>query len=65
MKKILMLVAIVFAVVLLVGLVRYPEQYLTTWKHQLKRDIENGDPVAIEYYETNYLANGIELFGEE
>lgn len=65
MKKILMVVAIVFIFVLLIGLVRCPEMYCSTWRYQLQCDIEQGDAEAIEYYETNYLANGIELFGAE
>lgn len=58
-------VAVVFIFVLLIGLVRYPEMHFSTWRYQLKCDIEQGDAEAIEYYETNYLANGIELFGED
>ena len=59
-----LIVAVVFAV-LLTGFVKYPEKYLSTWRYQLKCDIEQGDEDAIRYYETNYVANGIDLFGEE
>ena len=52
-------------VLLLTGFVKYPEKYLSTWRYQLKCDIERGDEAAIEYYQTNYVANGIHLFGEE
>ena len=50
------------AILLLTSFVKYPEQYISTWRYQLQCDIENGDKAAIEYYETNYLANGINLF---
>lgn len=59
-----LLVAVLF-VVLLAGIVKYPEKYLSTWRYQLKCDIEQGNQAAISYYETNYVANGIDLFGEE
>ena len=59
-----LVIAVVFAV-LLTGFVKYPEKYLSTWRYQLKCDIEQGDEDAIRYYETNYVANGIDLFGEE
>lgn len=65
MKKFLTVVAIVVVVVLLIGFVKYPEKHLSTWRYQLKCDIDQGDAEAIEYYETNYVANGIYLFGEE
>lgn len=65
MKKFLTVVAIVVVVVLLIGFVKYPEMYFSTWRYQLICDIEQGDEEVIEYYETNYIANGIYLFGEE
>lgn len=40
----------------------YPEKYITSWKYQLKNDILNGNEEMIEYYETRYLKNNIELF---
>ena len=63
-KKFLMVVAIVFIAVVLVGFAKYPEVYLSTWRYQLKNDIDRGDEMAIEYYNENYVANGIYLFGE-
>lgn len=50
------------AILLLTSFVKHPEQYISTWRYQLQCDIENGDESAIEYYERNYLANGINLF---
>ena len=50
------------AILLLTSFVKHPEQYISTWRYQLQCDIENGDETAIEYYETTYLANGINLF---
>lgn len=50
------------AIITYIDFVRFPECYITTWKHQLKLDIERGDEKMIEYYETNYVANGRELF---
>jgi hypothetical protein len=59
------LLVVVLFIALLSGLVKYPEKYLSTWRYQLKCDIEQGNQAAISYYETNYVANGIDLFGEE
>ena len=59
-----LIVAVLF-VALLSGLFKYPEKYLSTWRYQLKCDIEQGNEEVIRYYETNYVANGIDLFGEE
>lgn len=47
---------------LIIDCFRYPECYLTTWKYQLKNDLARGDKVAIEYYESRYIANGRTLF---
>ena len=48
-----------------VSLVRYPEQYLTTWKYQLENDLVEGKQEAIEYYNETYIANGKQLFGDK
>ena len=64
-RTILALIVLGLLMLLLTSFVKYPEQYLSTWRHQLQCDIEAGDETAIEYYQTNYLANGITLFGEE
>ena len=58
------LLVLAVIVMLLTGFMKYPEKYLSTWRYQLQCDIEQGDEAAIEYYETNYLANGITLFEE-
>lgn len=45
-----------------IDFIRFPECYLTTWRYQLQNDIKQGDEMAIEYYETTYLANNRILF---
>ena len=44
---------------------RYPEKYITTLKYQLHNDIKRGDSEAIEYYNNNYISNGVYLYGEK
>ena len=61
-RFILSVVAITFIVAVTVDVIRFPECYSTTWKYQLKLDIERGDEKAIEYYENTYISNGRELF---
>ena len=48
-----------------VSFFKYPEQYMTTWKYQLEKDLRNGDERAIEYYNNRYVANGKYLFGDK
>lgn len=56
-------VAIITALCFLaVDLARYPEAYISTWRYQLKNDIEQGNQKAIEYYQYNYVESGRELF---
>ena len=50
---------------MLINLAKYPEQYITTWRYQLERDLENGNQIAIEYYNNNYVAKGKQLFGDK
>lgn len=64
-STILVLLFLGVIVMMLTGFVKYPEKYLSTWRYQLKCDIEQGDEAAIDYYQTNYVANGIYLFGDE
>ena len=45
-----------------VEFIQYPEAYLTTWRYQLKLDIERGNQEAIEYYQKNYLDKGRKLW---
>lgn len=65
-KKFARFIAIVIGAVVLpiamIIFIRFPELYSTTWKNQLRQDIESGNAEMIEYYERNYVANGIELF---
>lgn len=56
---------IIFASYIAVDFIRYPEQYSTTWKHQLELDLANGNEEAVEYYNSRYTANGKYLFGEK
>lgn len=48
-----------------VSFAKYPEQYLPTWKYQLKNDLAKGNQEAIQYYNDTYVANGKQLFGDE
>lgn len=47
-----------------VSLAKYPEQYATTLRYQLKNDLERGDKEMLEYYNRNYVANGKYLYGD-
>lgn len=49
---------------LLIDFCRFPECYLTTWKYQLKNEIDAGDEEMIEYYNNAYVKHGRYLFGE-
>lgn len=48
-----------------VDLAQHPEKYSTTLKYQLKNDILAGDSDAIQYYNENYVNQGIKLYNEE
>lgn len=48
-----------------VSFFKYPEQYMTTWKYQLKNDLAKGNQEALEYYNDRYVANGKLLFGDK
>lgn len=41
---------------------RFPDCYLTTWRHQLKNEIEAGNKQSIEYYQKHYIDKGRILF---
>lgn len=60
--SLLILTLIITCINLYIDFCRMPEKYCTTWKYQLKNDIENGDQEAIEYYNRVYKSNGINLF---
>ena len=62
LKTIMALIVIIPILMIMADFLRFPECYLPTWKYQLKNDIAAGDEVAIEYYETRYVANGKILF---
>lgn len=48
-----------------VSFFKYPEQYMTTWKYQLRNDLAKGNQEALEYYNDRYVANGKYLFGDK
>jgi hypothetical protein len=63
----ILLVLALFAICigLYVDLCRFPEKYFTTWKYQLKNEIESGDQEAINYYNKYYISKGVYLYGED
>lgn len=61
-KSVTILVLIIALFVITIDVIRFPEWYMSTWRYQLKNDIENGEETAIEYYENTYIANGRILF---
>ena len=65
MSRVIMLCALLLAANMCISFAKYPEQYITTWKYQLKNDIAKGKADAIEYYNDTYVANGKYLFGEK
>lgn len=56
-------VAVLLVVVLTSFLIR-PELYCPNERRWLKYHIENGEEIAIDYYEDMYTSKGIYLFGE-
>ena len=50
---------------LAVSFIKYPEQYITTWKKALRDDLAEGNQKAVEYYNNTYVANGKLLFADE
>lgn len=63
-SRLAILCILLLAVNMCVSFAQYPEQYLPTWKYQLKNDLDKGNLDAIEYYNDNYVAKGKFLFGE-
>lgn len=59
---IITLILIITTAWIAVDFILYPEEYLTTWRYQLKLDIENGEQEAIDYYQKTYLDNGKKLW---
>jgi len=41
---------------------KYPECYLSTWRYQLQKEVEQGDSTAIAYYENVYVKNNRDLW---
>lgn len=69
MQKIKRIVGICFFIGLavlmsctMVKIIAYPELYFTSWRYQLQNEVRAGKPEAVEYYERQYIAKGIELF---
>ena len=61
-KTIAILAVTILALTYTIDFLRFPECYLTTWKYQLRLDLERGNEKAIEYYNERYIANGKVLF---
>lgn len=61
-----LLIALVFVscVAVVIDFFRFPDCYLTTWKYQLKNEIDAGDEEMINYYNDNYVKHGRYLFNE-
>nr|DAG72206.1 MAG TPA: Protein of unknown function (DUF3139) [Caudoviricetes sp.] len=62
MKKIITIIAVIFIIAVTISFVLFPEMFDTVSRASLKRDIENGDKTAIEYYVNRYEKFGINLF---
>lgn len=62
LQKILLVAVLIACGCLMVDVLRFPECYISTWRYQLKNDIERGDEVAIEYYNHVYVENDRILF---
>ena len=63
--KLSMACALLFVASICIGFVKYPEQYISTWKYQLENDLANGNKEVLEYYNERYVANGKQLFGDK
>lgn len=63
--SLLIITVFVSCIAFYIDFFRMPEKYCTTWKYQLKNDIQSGDAKAIDYYNNNYIAKGVYLYGEE
>lgn len=60
--SIIITICAILLTILMVDVIRFPECYSPIAKRNLHLDISNGNELAIEYYERNYVANGRELF---
>lgn len=62
MKRIINAVAVILLIVVVTAAMVFPEAFDTVARASLKRDIENGDNAAMEYYANRYEKLGIDLF---
>ena len=62
LRFIVLLIFISISIPLTINFFLYPEKYLSTWKLQLKQEIEKEVPEALEYYKENYVDKNISLF---
>lgn len=62
MKKIITAIAVIFLIAVVTAITVFPEMFDTVARESLKRDVENGDKTAIEYYANRYEKLGIDLF---
>ena len=60
--SLLIITVFISCIGLYIDFIRMPEKYCTTWKYQLKNDIQSGDAEAIAYYNRVYKSNGVNLF---
>ena len=60
--SLLVLTLIISLSACMIDFMRFPDKYMTTWKYQLKNDIQSGNQEAIAYYNRVYKSNGINLF---
>lgn len=60
--KTLVFVFCLIFTLMIYNFIKYPEKYVTTWKYQLYNDIKEGNPQAIEYYQSKYMQADIQLF---
>jgi len=64
LKNIVVLLFAVMTVIIYVDLVRFPEDYITTWRYHLYNDLKAGNEIAIDYYQRNYINKGRVLFDD-
>ena len=62
LKVLLIIEAIVFIMCIFIDFCNFPEAYLTTWRYQLHRKVEQGDVEAVKYYQEVYLNNNRTLW---
>lgn len=62
MKKIINAIVVIFLIAVATVVTVFPEAFDTVARASLKRDIENGNKAAVEYYANRYERFGIDLF---